>query len=300
MELQAVELLYGLGSGYFIFDIFTTVKRTEITIKGTRQSSAPIATATIVPTAWVATSTPSTRPNNAPKGSLEVSQDRTCGSSKQQTCLGSFWGDCCSRFGYCGRDNDYCTEGCQPAFGTCKNAVKQRRNTTTTDGSCGTGSGIDASCLGSRWGSCCSAFSFCGNNETYCGVGCQKQYGICLGSPVQIAGSLSEAEQSALTFLNKMQTGAIIGTVVWVLVLLLVAASYSHYRGFAAMATAVPTLKACCVVLSLGRFIAGLMLWDAALRLDGEGFCVAEKTMVGITVIWAFVPLADHCWRAML
>ncbi|KAF1847214.1 carbohydrate-binding module family 18 protein, partial [Cucurbitaria berberidis CBS 394.84] len=37
-------------------------------------------------------------------------------------------------------------------------------------------------CLGSRWGNCCSQYSYCGSTIDYCAVDtCQKGYGTCNG-----------------------------------------------------------------------------------------------------------------------
>lgn len=50
----------------------------------------------------------------------------------------------------------------------------------STNGLCGNG----ITCAGSRYGSCCSAFGFCGTGDDYCLVenGCQKNAGTCAGA----------------------------------------------------------------------------------------------------------------------
>ncbi|POS72437.1 glycosyl hydrolase family 18 [Diaporthe helianthi] len=49
---------------------------------------------------------------------------------------------------------------------------------TTTDGSCGTGTTF--MCSGPATGyPCCSQYGFCGNTDGHCGTGCQSQYGTC-------------------------------------------------------------------------------------------------------------------------
>jgi hypothetical protein len=50
---------------------------------------------------------------------LTISLDGRCGGETGQTCIGSAFGDCCSRKGKCGRKTRHCTCGCQPEFGTC-------------------------------------------------------------------------------------------------------------------------------------------------------------------------------------
>ncbi|KAI1815877.1 carbohydrate esterase family 4 protein [Poronia punctata] len=62
------------------------------------------------------TTTTTTTKGPAPTG---VSTDGTCGNGI--TCEGSTYGNCCSRYGFCGKTDDYCLTGCQPAFGSgCK------------------------------------------------------------------------------------------------------------------------------------------------------------------------------------
>ncbi|KAL2863281.1 uncharacterized protein BJX67DRAFT_374734 [Aspergillus lucknowensis] len=109
---------------------------------------------------------------------LSVSTTGTCGDRARKasdlnvTCLGSEWGDCCSGSGYCGGNATYCGEGCQGAFGNPENI--------SLDGNCGANSAVFATCLGSSHGDCCSHDGFCGRNaSTYCGAGCQPEYGHC-------------------------------------------------------------------------------------------------------------------------
>ncbi|KAI0603349.1 hypothetical protein F4775DRAFT_587869 [Biscogniauxia sp. FL1348] len=59
---------------------------------------------------------PSTTTGPAPTGSLQVSIDGNCGGDI--TCEGSEFGNCCSVHGWCGSTTDYCSNGCQPAFGS--------------------------------------------------------------------------------------------------------------------------------------------------------------------------------------
>ncbi|KAF2752273.1 carbohydrate-binding module family 18 protein, partial [Sporormia fimetaria CBS 119925] len=43
---------------------------------------------------------------------------------------------------------------------------------------CGNGFG-GQTCLGSRYGNCCSQYSYCGTGRDYCKAGCQSPFGIC-------------------------------------------------------------------------------------------------------------------------
>ncbi|KUJ20039.1 glycoside hydrolase/deacetylase [Mollisia scopiformis] len=130
---------------------------------------------------------------------LPVSTDGTCGT--KFTCLGSTFGNCCSQYGYCGSTAAYCSTGCNPAGGTCTKVTTTTSqwlfNSLTTssvvssptkiitspDGTCGRGT--SHTCVGSKFGICCSAGGKCGNLvfglvQPYCGVGCQVGYGICV------------------------------------------------------------------------------------------------------------------------
>lgn len=62
-------------------------------------------------------------------------------------------------------------------------AASPTKITVSPDGSCG--KSVAHTCVGSRFGLCCSAGGKCGNlvlslQQTYCGVGCQAAYGLCL------------------------------------------------------------------------------------------------------------------------
>ncbi|KAK3060740.1 hypothetical protein LTS18_007790, partial [Coniosporium uncinatum] len=48
------------------------------------------------------------------------SADGSCGPANGFTCLGSSFGNCCSEYGWCGRTDLYCGDGCQSEFGTCE------------------------------------------------------------------------------------------------------------------------------------------------------------------------------------
>ncbi|KAF2198531.1 hypothetical protein GQ43DRAFT_378419, partial [Delitschia confertaspora ATCC 74209] len=128
-------------------------------------------------------STPTLSPY-PPSSELRVSHDGSCG--KGVTCLGSKFGSCCSKWGYCGSSKDYCGAGCQSTFGSCSGAVPAPApapapapGKVTTDATCGGAKGFI--CTGSKWGSCCSKYGFCGVSDAYCGAGCQSKFGQCKG-----------------------------------------------------------------------------------------------------------------------
>ncbi|KAF4497967.1 keratin-associated 5-4 [Fusarium agapanthi] len=81
-----------------------------------------------------------------------VSTNGSCGKNGK-IFKGSHWGDCCSKNGYCGKDDGYCSDGCQTAYGLCTGI--------STDAECGSRNG--KACVGSGLGNCCSANGFCGS-----------------------------------------------------------------------------------------------------------------------------------------
>jgi hypothetical protein len=56
-------------------------------------------------------------------------------------------------------------------------SVTPTRTGLSTDGTCGNG----VTCAGTRWGSCCSVFGYCGVGDEFCSLenGCQPAWGSC-------------------------------------------------------------------------------------------------------------------------
>ncbi|EPE30127.1 (Trans)glycosidase [Glarea lozoyensis ATCC 20868] len=85
---------------------------------------------------------------------LTISIDGSCGNGV--TCVGSVFGNCCSKNNYCGASGDYCdSANCQSAFGTCSTAAIAVPPPAPTpevkisvDGSCGE----KVTCKGSVYG----------------------------------------------------------------------------------------------------------------------------------------------------
>jgi peptidoglycan/xylan/chitin deacetylase (PgdA/CDA1 family) len=137
----------------------------------------------------------STGPTSTPTGT--VSTDGTCGTQgKNQICIGSEFGNCCSQYGYCGKSTDHCGTGCNTLFGNCgTNANPTSGPTatstsapqptgalkTSTDGSCGGSSGF--TCVGfvhdGAKSECCSQYGWCGTSTDHCGTGCNPLAGNC-------------------------------------------------------------------------------------------------------------------------
>jgi len=106
-------------------------------------------------------------------------------------------GQCCSKYGWCGKSDDYCAQGCQSEFGDCKNSPTTTTSTTTTTtktpepsvkGKCGPGIGSCSS------GYCCSKYGWCGKSSNYCAIseGCQSTYGLCTENNSSVEGKCGE------------------------------------------------------------------------------------------------------------
>ncbi|OIW32913.1 hypothetical protein CONLIGDRAFT_695180 [Coniochaeta ligniaria NRRL 30616] len=105
-----------------VTSIFSSIVTTTVsgpTIVPTSSSTPVITpTPTTTTTSRITTSSVSTPAVSIPAG-LRSSTDGTCGNGI--TCLGSSGGQCCSQWGFCGDDRQYCVPllGCQPEFGRC-------------------------------------------------------------------------------------------------------------------------------------------------------------------------------------
>ncbi|KAL4983483.1 hypothetical protein BDW68DRAFT_181532, partial [Aspergillus falconensis] len=126
-----------------------------------------------------------------------TSTDGNCGANSETnaTCLNSTFGNCCSSKGYCGSTTAYCSEGCQLEFGSCNDASVQ---TVSTTGSCGATLTSNVTCLGSEYGDCCSRMGYCGGNASYCGDGCQSEFGSCEASSSTSGPSSSSSPSPSL------------------------------------------------------------------------------------------------------
>ncbi|KAH7410795.1 hypothetical protein BKA64DRAFT_363920 [Cadophora sp. MPI-SDFR-AT-0126] len=79
-----------------------------------RTSTVPIV---VIVTATA--SAPIYGPSSVPSDSaFTVSTNGECGG--KQTCMGSVYGNCCSKWGWCGSTADYCGAGCMSDFGKCE------------------------------------------------------------------------------------------------------------------------------------------------------------------------------------
>ncbi|KAF2814977.1 glycoside hydrolase/deacetylase [Mytilinidion resinicola] len=159
----------------------STVSSTSFTTKTTTSSSLVTASSSSSKptTSLTTTSSPPTPSTIDP---VKVSIDGTCGGTNGFTCEESTYGNCCSPSGWCGSSPDYCSTGCQPAFGLCGTvsaAPAASSTAVSTEGSCGGVTG--RTCEGSAFGNCCSAHGWCGSTADYClaSSGCQDDFGTC-------------------------------------------------------------------------------------------------------------------------
>lgn len=141
------------------------LERVELTASASSVSALPSSTSSSS-----STSSPSTTPH-------PISTDGKCGanSSKNATCLGSAFGNCCGPLGTCGSTPAFCGGrlGCQGAFGTC--------TPVSTDGKCGAANN-NTMCLYSAFGDCCGADGTCGKTTAFCNTdeNCQPNFGTCV------------------------------------------------------------------------------------------------------------------------
>ncbi|KAH3904385.1 hypothetical protein HBH56_235340 [Parastagonospora nodorum] len=122
----------------------------------------------------------------APVIQSNLSKNGDCGTRGGATCLGSTFGDCCSQYGYCGSNRNYCGKGCNPLYGKCSaseqfstssappkatppstlsvpSASPSSVMSMSNNGRCGSlynASPKGMTCSGSKYGNCCSQYSY--------------------------------------------------------------------------------------------------------------------------------------------
>ncbi|XPS69496.1 Chitin deacetylase [Ascochyta lentis] len=155
----------GTTTGQTLTQTVTGLSTATTTVTDTVSSCAVLADSS----SSVAASSTVSSPTSIPTAGLPPSQDGQCGSITGQTCIGTTYGSCCSRYDFCGDTDIYCltTEGCQAGYGNCTtpSPVSSSSPPTPTstvkvsiDGTCGGDNGYV--CPGSGLGDCCSRKSF--------------------------------------------------------------------------------------------------------------------------------------------
>ncbi|OAX79990.1 hypothetical protein ACJ72_05685 [Emergomyces africanus] len=102
-----------------------------------------------------------THPDNS---TMSISLDGTC--TLNITCEGSGFGDCCSTSGFCGTGPEWCgVENCLAG------ACEEDTTGISFDGTCGPLFRDNRTCIGSKFGDCCSVTGYCGTGPKWCGYG---------------------------------------------------------------------------------------------------------------------------------
>ncbi|KAJ8115647.1 hypothetical protein OPT61_g2751 [Boeremia exigua] len=159
----------------------------------------------------------STGPTSTPTGT--VSTDGSCGpQGKNQICLGSTFGSCCSQYGWCGTSVDHCGTGCNSLFGTCgtntnpssvptSSSAPQPTGAlkTSTDGTCGGSSGF--TCIGfvheGAKSECCSQYGYCGASTGHCGTGCNPLAGTCGSVSSSVSSTVAQSSSAPVPSQNE-------------------------------------------------------------------------------------------------
>ncbi|KZL86995.1 agglutinin isolectin 1 [Colletotrichum incanum] len=126
--------------------------------------------------------------------SSKISPDGSCGGTNAYTCTGSTFGNCCSRWGFCGNSDEHCLNACQSSFGDCS-SISVGGKSVSQDGTCGGTAGF--TCQGSSYGNCCSQWGYCGSSGDHCGTGCQAAFGTCPASSGGAATTTSAAKPAS-------------------------------------------------------------------------------------------------------
>ncbi|KAH3976071.1 hypothetical protein HBH98_042480 [Parastagonospora nodorum] len=148
----------------------------------------------------------------APQG---ISRSARCGPSFGLTCKGSSFGNCCSKYGYCGSTINHCDSktGCQASWGSCSSASSPAATSKISkNGKCSGDSG--ATCQGSTYGNCCSQYGYCGSTTAYCGKNCNPLFGACSSSPssaLAVSLSPSAVPSPALVVSTNARCGSVNG-----------------------------------------------------------------------------------------
>ncbi|KAI2609768.1 carbohydrate-binding module family 18 [Hypoxylon fragiforme] len=105
-------------------------------------------------------------------------------------------GMCCSQYGYCGNSTDYCSTGCQSAFGSCGTSSGGNQSQDSSDGRCGPDYDNEV-CSATE---CCSASGYCGTTEDHCRApDCLFDYGpACDANKTPAGSSTSTLVRSSL------------------------------------------------------------------------------------------------------
>ena len=156
-------------------------------------------------------------PNNKSKCLIDKSQIKPCSNNSElpvspdgicgQGIARCPEGECCSKYGYCGRSNDHCSleRGCQSELGQClitntvttiaPSKTTPSKYPTSTNGKCGGRDGVCPS------GECCSMYGYCGRSDRHCSIekGCQSEFGQCNAKSVNVLTTVYITKTTIIT-----------------------------------------------------------------------------------------------------
>jgi len=111
-----------------------------------------------------------------------ISTDGRCGPNNDDKVCPN--GQCCSLYGWCGIGDEFCGNGCLKIYGQCF-STSNSKDVISHDGRC---SDNGRKCPN---GQCCSRYGWCGTGSSFCGKGCQSEFGSCDGIEVSSSSSTS-------------------------------------------------------------------------------------------------------------
>ncbi|KAK3384837.1 hypothetical protein B0H63DRAFT_448940 [Podospora didyma] len=176
MRISFQFLLLGLAHVLLAKVLLEERAVTSSTLSSTRKSTTWSSTRITTSTSRTGTSTrtSSTTSRTPTPAPTTISTNGRCANGV--TCMGSNFGPCCSREGFCGNAPEYCAPyTCQRAWGGCDNWYTHYGDTRSTNGTCGG----KISCEGAGFGNCCSQWGTCGDTPAHCGLGCKVGLGRC-------------------------------------------------------------------------------------------------------------------------
>ncbi|KAL2353497.1 Cupredoxin [Cryomyces antarcticus] len=135
----------------------------------------------------------SASPSVSAVASAQKSKDGTCGGVNGYTCKDSWFGNCCSGSGYCGKSEAYCAQGCQSDFGSCD--VNTAGQSVSTDGSCG-GS---VTCQGSNSSAARSTSSAAGSSSSSVSAGPTAPVSSSTGSATSSTASVGSSSSASVS-----------------------------------------------------------------------------------------------------
>jgi len=114
---------------------------------------------------------------------------------------------------------------------------------------------------------------------------------------------LSESKHYKLGF-HLMRAGSAIGMLHWIIMIFLLATPFilwlrNDREYFAPQRRFESPMREMMLFMCALRTLGGFLIWNGVILLNPGNFCPTEQMISKVTILWAFVPLADHLWRAV-